>query len=399
MNIEEELIRFGQLQATGNVSYTVSDVEKLLALSKKHKVLEIVVKNLEGNNNIDEDTEKAIRKVMKSAYKTVTEDFLDEISSKLPKDWVYLKGAAISKKYPEGYERFQGDIDIMVPDVQALKGAIEGLYEYDYDFDRLKLYIFEEEPLRFAGSFDMKDSKRRYDEFSSLDFHVAPFYIWGAVVYPELAESSCNIDGNRIVPNDTNLVCMLVAHIANHWVYRMRDINDLYVLKRSGKVDWNQVQIILKKLHLTSVWNVLECRYQQIYGESLIRKVTENELTRAEKLFMDQNFGNVSRLGSFLIELRFAFQNYRTNNSAGKAFIMSMKNTYCMLRFKNRAFVVNKRTMVKPWKKNQIIVLYQDDVFLHKNSCKEMTIINQGTTDERVITSFGIWRQGSYHGK
>lgn len=379
-------------------SLSACEVNGLVKRLKKNKVLEIAYSNICNLSEIKNEVRESFDLAMKQAYQIVKDEQIEEVANVFPEGTVFIKGSALKSLYPVNYKRYQGDIDVVVRSISDVWKVIPKLDE-KYQFDRLKLYVYEEKPLKYAGSIDLKSREKDYDNVPSIDIHINPFYIWGATVYPyDIYEQSIKI-GNKRIPEINHIIGILVSHIANHWVYRMRDINDLFVLSQNKAVDWDEVNRIIVGLNLQSIWNVLKRRYNEIYKVNLIEGEKLKKLKLSEFLFYKFNFGKTSAFGSGLIEFIYAYRNYTHKFSRMKSLKEALKNTWCMIRYKNRAYIVNKRRYVKKWKENQIIVLTLKKKYYgaEQEKAEEFKVVNIGKDNEVCISKLGEWKQETYH--
>lgn len=308
-----------------------------------------------------------------------------------------IKGMAISQYYPKSYIRNQGDIDILVSSTSDIWNALE-LLKDDYYYEKLKLHFLHND--KFTATIDLLpyNSTNPY-----IDIHLTPYYMWGAVAYYDDIWNNTKLNNNFYYPNAENLILMLCAHISNQWMYRMRDINDLYCIIKNNTIDWEFIKIKAKAIGLYYILRILLSDLLDIYSLEIDHKIIQSlipfkKLTFKERIFKRFNFGKESGIGSILLEFNFVYSNYRKYFSFFKTVKFSLKNTYYMITTHNRAFNINDKLKVK--KENEVYVLKRTQKKLEEKSRIKLTsdliICNENSKNEFFKSKYGNWYQVPY---
>lgn len=417
ININECIYKIGRLYLENN--NILNEYLKLLDLQYQYlsgndftqivlgltnnNVLEISKINLKNcmESKLKSELLKLIENAIENKTRQITlEDtkILDAATKEV--DILLIKGMAISRYYPEKYSRNQGDIDILVKNSKDLGVIIKNL-EKRYYFEKLKLHFLYNNQI--TSTIDLIPLKTKLDPY--IDVHLTPYYMWGAVAYDSNIWERSERINNFFIPSIEDTIVMLCAHLSNQWMYRMRDINDLFCLISKNNINWNIVEKQVKMLSLESLMNILIHEVINIYGNDLseskigMLKKLVNKLNIREKLFLNKNFGKENHFGSFLIEIKFVYSYYRRVFNLKKSLYHTFKNTYCMIVYDNRAF--STRNILKTKKENEVYVLKRVesniDISTQKNLDKNISICNLNTKNEFIKTDFGNWKQVPYH--
>jgi len=369
-------------------------VDDIVAFLDEHRVLQIAYENLKYINSeysmkLQNKISANLNKWPGTSIKQLVE--LAEIIDR--KKLLFIKGSSLSNLYPVEYTRYQWDIDVIVSNIDELWEIIEKL-ETQYYFDRLKLYLIRDND--YSASLDLLPKKK---DLPPIDIHIAPYYIWGAKVLDvDLWEKEQAIV-NLNCPSFENMLLILVAHIANQWMYRLRDINDLYLLSNKN-LDWNYIYTMLNENNLLPIFNVLNNKISEVYG---VHVEGIKKLKIYEHMFYRLNFGKVSSLGSTLIEWKVVLKSYEKMGFYNK-YYNCLKNTINMVVYKNRAYKVNKKLKIKKWEANEIIVLKKatEKIEVSNYSRKlasEFHLYNEGKKTEYYKAPNIIFVPTTYHNK
>lgn len=143
-----------------------------------------------------------------------------------------IKGSALSRLYPDNAKRYQVDADVILRSIDELWEILK-ITSNDYTFDRLKLYTSFEGNLSASLDLEPKNSKKL-----PIDIHISPYEIWGSINYDiDLWKNAKQLDNGSYVPSYEDTLLMLVGHLATQWMYRIRDINDCYIILKNCKLD------------------------------------------------------------------------------------------------------------------------------------------------------------------
>ncbi|GAB6991978.1 nucleotidyltransferase family protein [Paenibacillus pini] len=365
----------------GNISYLLSNIpdHKYLSGWKDRFLLTTV-------NDVSQE----------EAYKLIKKYDLDE--DKI----LFIKGSALGFYYPKEYKRNTVDIDLIIRDIDYL-WEILNRFEGSYDYDRLKLYINDKKG--FTGSIDLESENK---ENVAVDIHLVNYFIWGGIEYPEVLWDRTTFENGILIPSKEDRLVMLIAHLANQWKYRIRDLNDLYIMIHQDQLDWNQVRILVEELNLNPFLNGLYDRMIELYGDDIsIRKPEFLYPTLSSQLFFKYNLGSPKEITALPLEFSFTYNNYRKNLSILKSLYQTLYNSFNLVVFKNRAFYVNKKLKIKKWKPNSIFILkpFPMDLSLvgeekkinKKYLSKNFYIVNEGKDNEVFVAKNMIWKQSSYY--
>ena len=396
-NIENDLLKL-------NKNWKIDDFSnKVVEELEKNRVLEIAIYNLKKSNNniickkILESAENLLRRNSNTNVNWQV-DILDDTSKKV--DIMLIKGMAISQYYPANYHRNQSDIDILVKNFKDLSFVLNSL-ENKYTYKKMKLHFLFNDKLTATIDLIPKQSNMPF-----IDIHLTPYYMWGAVSYFEnVWEYACK-KNNFFVPKTEDIILMLCSHLSNQWMYRMRDINDLYCILRKNnfKIEWDTLFFRSKELGIYSLMRILFTQLIDVYGIVFEEKVRnqfnlDKDLYFRELLFRKYNLGNESAKGSILLEMNFLFENYKKIFKLRTLVFHILKNTFFMIITHNRAFYTGK--FLKKIKDNEVLVLKKINEVPSITSMQALSndiyICNKGTKHEVFKINLDFWKQISYH--
>lgn len=206
-----------------------------------------------------------------------------------------------------------------------------------------------------------------------------------------------------LISSINSMIVMLVAHFANQWKYRMRDINDLYVMINNPEMNWEEVNSLAEELKLNNMLYGLLREVKKIYNLTDLNILNEGQnLPLSTNIFFKYNFGVPQVVTSFPAEYLFSYRNYRKDFSILRSTNLSFYNTFNHLLFKNRAFYVNRKNRIKQWKPNRILILKKTNLkpALSEEKIKlseKCFIQSRGTKNEQFILGDSIWSQSSYY--
>lgn len=381
------------------------DINELVLNLKLHKVFEIAKVNIEFSHMIYSE-DKFLNKVKEVFLgvdvKNVEEKEIKKILNKYDlneKKILFIKGSAIGKYYPEKYNRNTADIDLIIRDLDYFVKVLEKLGK-DFEYNRLKIYINNKK--EFTGSIDL-EPRDTNSNLVPIDIHLLNYFIWGGIDFPEKIWDDVQIKDSVLIPSINSMVVMLVAHFSNQWKYRMRDVNDLYIMMNNPEIDWKEVNLLAEELNLKNMLIGLLMEVKKVYDLSDLGFVCEDyKLPVSSKIFFKNNFGIPKVITSCPAEYIFSYQNYRSFFSVLRSANHSLYNTFNHLVFKNRAFFVNNKSKIRKWKPNRILILKKseqrpmNDIEKVKLS-KKCFILNKGKKDEQFIFGDDVWVQSSYY--
>ncbi len=362
------------------------DRDKLISALKIHKCFEIAIKNGESIKN-DNDALLSFIERMKIRYidssKTIAEKDLNRIENLIQhRDYIKIKGSTLYRLYPEEYIRHQRDVDLLVPTLQEMVHIYQDIQEAYY-FKRIKVYCGKK---TYTASVDLLSDTDSID----IDLHLNPYYIWGGVFFNCSWEKS----DSHMLSNEDQLI-MIIAHSANQWLYRMRDVTDLYLLGKRD-LDWHYIEYQLESLDLVPILHVFQRKAYDIYHKCVGCEEIP-KLTLGEWLYYRYNFGEASFIGSCLLETVFCYRNYK-KQMYNHPLLETIYNTYNMFKFHNRAFFVNKKRKVKKYHENRVLIYVNNPNQSGHTKEKGVIIRNRGKQNETILTPIGELIQSSYYG-
>lgn len=374
---------------------------ELIQFLSRNRVLEIVLTNCKKINDIVlEDFIKDIQNQKLKNRENVKPEILKNIPDILNNDNIlFIKGSVISQLYPLNYSRYQVDVDIIIKNIDELwnmLNQIKGVYK----FDRLKIYTSSKN--RISASIDLEPISK---ELPYIDIHVSPFEIWGSINYDsDLWKKNIKVDGKILIPSKEDMLILLCAHLAKQWMYRIRDINDCYIILKNYKLDWNYIYTQCKKFNLFTLLVILIKNVESVYGLTIDDERFSKKFSFFENLFIKHNLGKQRVYTSFGLEFKFVYQYYYLNIGMYQAIKNSIKNTKNLIVYKNRAYKINKKRKIKQLKENEIIVLVPTKkIFNIVNKRKlldtSMYIVNEGMKNEYFETPYCNWIQSTYYVK
>ena len=373
---------------------------EISVLCKKHKIMEVVLTNIQKasswSNSALSLLEEKLTQIKNQHYTTVSPDERERSLKVIDsKDCLIIKGSVLFQIYPEEYTRFQSDIDIMARNLPQFWNTLVSS-QSQYTYNRIKLYF--QDPSHYSASVDLKPKDRK--NYRYIDLHLQPFYIWGGVhLRLDLFKRAKRADG-FLIPSIEDQIIMIIAHMAYQWTYRMRDINDFFLLSQSLMIDWKYIENKIKENSLSDLLSVFIYLTKSIYKEKFNCPLDVHDLSLQSKLFMYHCFGIGNSWASILIQYFFTHQNY-TKLKYKNPFVEAVKNSIYLVVFHERAFKVNRKVQIKKPKKNEIIVI--SPLSSHKNQENEIiptiNVIDTSPQYELLETPIGLFKQISYYGE
>lgn len=317
----------------------------------------------------------------------------------------FIKGTATAPLYPPYVTRDQADVDVIIPDFRTL-WCILNATRCQYCFERLKIHIYPHHQI--AGSLDLHPTNTAA-RLPNIDIHVGTFHIWGGAGYNMDLTKSSNYAAGRRVVNWSDALLITVFHTAKQWFYRLRDINDLYVIisQQYHNIDWVYVKRIAQKGHLFGVLVMLLQEVQRIYEIDLpgmfTAQSTPNWLLNR---FRMHNWGKLDYTTGVLVQAQFAYRRYRATSSTVGSLINVCKNSFNMIYYKNRAYATGVKRVIRPFQPNEVLVLVplmQSNLEFFESQPSQyidatIKVVNQGSESEYFITPDTVWVQASYGG-
>jgi len=374
-------------------------VNNIASFIIKNRVGEIVLKNCYFINDKKlRKLENSLKNKLSNTYECVSIEKLNKMLKYFNNDnLLFIKGTALCKLYPKEYTRYQVDIDLIVHSIDDMWDILRKNKNW-YRYDRLKLYTSFNHTL--SASIDLYPKE---EGIPYVDVHVNPFEIWGSISYKSKMWDRKIKNENYYVPSYEDMLLLIASHIGTQWMYRIRDINDVYILLNK-KLDWKYINDTAKVNNLTSILKVLFSKIKKMYNIDLFDKLDgKNELNLSEKIFAKNNYGNPNVYTATPIESIFVYKYYRFNYSLFKSIYNSLKNTKNLVLYKNRAYKINKKRKIKKFSENNIIVLKEADLNISSNDKlsriinNTLKIYNEGKNNEFFCTPVGKWIQSSYY--
>jgi hypothetical protein len=375
---------------------------------RKHKVHNLAYSNICRLPKIDAFGKRLLEKIEaitpapKSAPPT-----LGEIQALLGvENALFIKGAALAALYPQVTDRFQLDVDVIVPNFESLWQIFRTFPASD-SAHRLKIYLYPRGEI--AGSIDLSPSPLSAG-YPKIDVHVGSFHLWGAATYrPNLWTKKIKID-SVYLPSWEDTLLLVAGHVTTDWLYRLRDINDLYVLlaQRGQQMDWDYILEVAKQEKLLDILQMLLSETRRIYpGKFKLPLTISPPSGWVESLFLRRSWGTRDRLAGLLLQYKFIQQRYRQDEGLLYSLKHSLRNSFNLLIYNYRAYAAPRRRLIRRIKSNEVLILVPVEK-LEKNwadlkigrpiGSSTLQVVNEGTTREYFVTPTGIWAQSSYSG-
>jgi hypothetical protein len=375
---------------------------------RQHRVVLIAKYNIERLENVDPFYYLLSSKLKQVDVAWMAPEYTSkQLQTILPvEDALFIKGSAISTLYPPFLIRDRADRDILVPNFDALWPLLDAATER-YRVERLKLYIHVQHEV--SGSIDLHPLNR-FDNLPGVDVHVNAFPIWGATKFEaNLWERKIRVDG-VFLPSWEDTLLLLAAHIATQWLYRVRDLNDIYVIlsKLGSSLDWDYILKTAQKENLTNILSLVLHGTQRLYNlPSDTAPLLRRKLTFAEELFVQRSYGSPTLAAGLLLQSKFLYRRYNEDFGLAGGLYHLMQNGCNMIRYNYRAFSAHHRREIRKIKPNEVLVLVP--IFPQSYGringyagqplgTSSLQVVNQGTPKEYFITPYGVWAQASYSG-
>jgi hypothetical protein len=324
------------------------------------------------------------------------------------KEMIFIKGSALSILYPKFYNRDLADIDILISNFSDLWSVLKNTKK-TYNQDRLKIYTYAKGEV--SGSIDLTPKKST--DSPSIDIHISAFPIWGAIKY------ECDLWDRKIetsfgyIPSWEDSLLLIVAHVTKQWFYRLRDLNDIFVIinEKSINLDWNYIYIKAREVNLFDILVFLLKETQRVYQSTFysIPKEFNSQLFKETKLlneFKKKSWGESNLIVGAMMQTKFTFNKYREYFGSLNGCLHCMKNGINMLIYNNRAYSAQSKRVIRKLEANEILVLiplFYNKKSLNRNLGKEIVpslkIVNQNKKDEYFISPYCLWVQASYSGE
>lgn len=178
---------------------------------------------------------------------------------------LFIKGAQLASLYEPSAPRQSNDIDLMVPDVDALFAAATAFTAVGFEIDFQETPWIAELPRRSVddGGSDIHcvtghiTVKRRIDDvILKVDIHVQnmPINDLGDLPYGQPWDRA-----REEFPSFEDALLILVSHAVNHGFFIQKDINDLYLLFQHHGVclDWDYIVSCLTQSGLVPMFKVI----------------------------------------------------------------------------------------------------------------------------------------------
>ncbi len=321
-----------------------------------------------------------------------------------------IKGAAVAPLYPMGMTRHMVDLDILTKDFEDLWEILERTRP-SYSYSRLKLYVFPR--LEVTGSLDLS-TRISTEPLPNVDVHVKAFPIWGATKYEADLWLRRRQVGNLLAPSWEDCLLIVAAHVVKQWLYRLRDLNDVYVILhgQGSGLDWDYVVRTGRREGLLGVLQMLIRETGHLYGNTM--SPLPEDLAKVGVItrnFARYNRGRTSRVGAFALQSRFLYGRYRRDFGMLQTLSQSLANGLNQLVYDNRAYRAPKKRVIRKIRPNEILVLVPTpsghsaaSLALDPNlgepvGSPSLRVVHPGTQHEYFLTPEGAWVQSSYYGR
>ncbi|MGI8552975.1 MAG: nucleotidyltransferase family protein [Dehalococcoidia bacterium] len=178
-----------------------------------------------------------------------------------------IKGAAVSRLYPDGFIRDQDDIDLVVPTWRGGWATLHCLNACGFTIKTLHLGKIG--PRALVGGADCADAagvqvEARFPKYPNMSSSTIETPLWDRAVEISLAPAV-----NYLIPSYEDSLLILLAHICKHGSMCWRDINDAYLLIASApmSLDWDYIAHIARQNALAGLLQAVLQIVEEWYGE------------------------------------------------------------------------------------------------------------------------------------
>lgn len=334
--------------------------------------------------------------------------------------------------------RFQQDIDLIFPDIDAGWTALRHLIETGALIGKVKLGNVQINAGPYSPSLMYLLAPLEVPTFSGktakLDLHAGGFPFCGSLALPtmQMFENVKEVwfeDSKCSMPTCSReyAILILCAHITQHWLLTFRDVNDFYALCKHAEVDWEWLAVEAKRTGLKGVLITLAKLVEETYEVDLVPVHLQDDAALLEysaMLFKPRNYLLVllERL-RYLIATHSAVQGDRR-----RGFLQGMRDlSYLMLNnrpwydpINNRPYRVFHRRSVQSLSGSKQVTLYRlpfslgngslaqaqkevQDLFAASNNARSLSpncvVINEKEETEIVANVAGLFTQCGYQGQ
>jgi hypothetical protein len=314
---------------------------------------------------------------------------------------LFIKGAATSLVYPAEYRREFDDVDVIVESFEALWPILDVVGE-NYHFDLLKIYKYKDGG---TASLDLQSNPLASD-LLRVDVHVGGYHLWGANRLEIDLWKRARPSPNGLIPSPEDCLLMTCAHVATGWCYRLRDLNDIRQLSRSGALDWDYIQRTAAVEVLDDILAMLLTEAERVYGEDLAPAATKRRLSGAVRLFARRNFATFDWLAALTQQTCFTFPRYVRAFGIPRALLESARNGLNLLRYENRAFAADDRRRIRRIRPNEVLVLTPISRGAPRMDGEgrpilgsSFRVVDEHMLTEHFLTPYGVFVQAGYHGR
>lgn len=366
-----------------------------------NRVLEVAEYNIKKISNGPIKYKALLDEILKLEKYTLGREAINSIEDIINTDDIlFIKGSIILNLYPEGIKRCQNDLDIIIKDFGKLW---EILKDTSSKYKKSKMKIIFDNQLNAYGSIDLEPIND--NKLPSLDVHVGGFNIWGSAFL--------KIDGwknirkfknvNSLSPED--MIILVAAHSATQWFYRMRDINDMYVIISTyqDKLDWEYINNSVKDECIEFVLDALLLETAEIYKEDIKIPMIFRKRTILNNIYKEKCFGRFTRRYGVIGQLDFCMRRYYKELGLIRGVYNSLKNSKNLIFYNNRAFCASHKKFVRKVQINDLIVLKNFNLEVNESNKDSIDVKSFRDKDGMKIKSFetrvGKWIQTNYFGE
>lgn len=306
---------------------------------------------------------------------------------KIDNQAVFIKGVAWVDLYEKPYERYLGDVDVLLSDLKYMLKLVQEM-AYEYQGNRLKTYTGINRKCTYSLDLEAIDVWKNPD----IDIHISPYYIFGGNFLYKLTEKRVSYSFGVNVPSYEDMLIISLVHMINHWGFTIKDLNDIYLLISKCKLNWKRVKEKVSKMNLEEELKVISTYLKKYYKIDILKyiKIKFKGVYGFGKCFA--KFGGVRALP---LCISWSFRQYRKKTTFVKSIKYAIENSMNMIKYNCRAFNIMKKS--QKWVDNDVLVLYCNGECKDKASVRIEEIV-LGTEILSILNSgVGEWRLGSYH--
>lgn len=300
---------------------TAADADRFVAAVRFHRVVPQVCKNL-SELSFDDPRARDNAALVLSAFTRerpeITErirthlDATRDLARAIETPLVGLKGVCFTRFYAmASHEREMGDVDVYVPSVDELWRLLAELVDRKFSIEKIRFgrySLYRETSLRDMVHGICPTTAEESDGRIALDVHFGWFPACGEGAV-QLGPSDTVRSGDLWEPTPEKTIAIAMAHIVRQGFVRFRDVNDLYLLFRYGRVDRDRLETEITRTDLLpvyrSVWRMLHTSYPELRTSERRMTVLDRQLL-FERRSTDVSFHDgVKSTVSRLLQIRY----------------------------------------------------------------------------------------------